>query len=393
MPYRSRLLVSAAVSMVFIGACMLLVSARSGFDRVFAQAAQPAARGCTVTGSSGNDRLVGTAASDVICGLGGNDVIFAGAGDDVVVGAGGNDVIDGGAGRDFVSGGSGVDSIVGGVGADQISGGSGQDRLSVGVGDVCAPDRGDVVQGSCGSDRLPPAIRDVSVPSSVAAGSVLTVSWRVVDRSGVDSNGVLSGSAATTLAVGGAPGWVTWCEPFRLGTLVSGDAFDGRYQVSCAVPSNAVNDRYSVWIAAVDVFGNRAESAGAVSFNVTGGSSDQDVPVVSGLSSDAVVYQPGGTVVLRWRATDASGVAGVIPWAFGPNGRLTDDAGGLWLSYASGVLVAGDERDGMYEVALRLSQSALPGRYSLWLSVRDVVGNRSFEGYAPGGVPFVFEVR
>ncbi len=49
---------------------------------------------CTITGTSGPDRLVGTPGNDVICGLGGGDMI---------AGRGGQDVISGGRGRDTVS--------------------------------------------------------------------------------------------------------------------------------------------------------------------------------------------------------------------------------------------------------------------------------------------------
>src|SRR5215210_6764277 len=55
-------------------------------------------RGCTVTGTAGDDRLVGTAGDDVICALGGKDLVLAGGGDDVVFGDAGDDRLEGGAG-------------------------------------------------------------------------------------------------------------------------------------------------------------------------------------------------------------------------------------------------------------------------------------------------------
>lgn len=39
-------------------------------------------RGCTITGTRGDDRLRGTSRDDVICGLGGDDRIDGGGGDD-----------------------------------------------------------------------------------------------------------------------------------------------------------------------------------------------------------------------------------------------------------------------------------------------------------------------
>jgi len=98
---------------------------------------------CTVRGTAGVDRLVGTRKRDVICGLGGRDVIRGKDGADVVRGAGGRDRllggggrdrISGGRGRDKLSGGSGKDSLRGGPAGDVLRGGSGRDRLKGGPG-------------------------------------------------------------------------------------------------------------------------------------------------------------------------------------------------------------------------------------------------------------------
>ena len=50
-------------------------------------------RGCTITGTEGDDRLWGTWRDDVICGLGGDDEILAWGGDDAVFGDAGDDVV------------------------------------------------------------------------------------------------------------------------------------------------------------------------------------------------------------------------------------------------------------------------------------------------------------
>jgi hypothetical protein len=49
-------------------------------------------RGCTITGTPGNDHLVGTPGNDIICAGSGNDVIVAGAGTDTVFGDAGSDI-------------------------------------------------------------------------------------------------------------------------------------------------------------------------------------------------------------------------------------------------------------------------------------------------------------
>jgi hypothetical protein len=75
-------------------------------------------RPCTITGTTGGDRLRGTSHDDVICGLGGDDVIDARDGDDAVFGDAGNDRIDGGDGDDTLYGGDGDDTLTGGRGFD-----------------------------------------------------------------------------------------------------------------------------------------------------------------------------------------------------------------------------------------------------------------------------------
>jgi uncharacterized repeat protein (TIGR01451 family) len=77
--------------------------------------------GCSIVGTSGNDRsLSGTNGDDVICGLGGNDVITGGRG---------NDRLDGGPGRDVVRGGDGIDQVFGRAGDDDLIGGTGFDLV------------------------------------------------------------------------------------------------------------------------------------------------------------------------------------------------------------------------------------------------------------------------
>lgn len=89
---------------------------------------------CTITGTSGADRLVGTAGPDVICGNAGNDVLVGGGGDDVLIGGRGDDQLRGQNGNDRAYGGDGRDIVVGGPGSDRLSGGAGPDRCDGGAG-------------------------------------------------------------------------------------------------------------------------------------------------------------------------------------------------------------------------------------------------------------------
>ena len=99
-----------------------------------------------VSGTGGNDVIVGSERADdiqgrggrdLICAGGGDDFVKAGAGEDKVNGQGGVDTIFGGAGKDHIRGGSaGGDGLVGGPGNDRLLGGPGpEDRLLGGAGD------------------------------------------------------------------------------------------------------------------------------------------------------------------------------------------------------------------------------------------------------------------
>ncbi len=123
----------------------------------------------TLTGTSGNDRLVssddaeilrGLDGADTLIGNGGDDLIYGGATDqdrrDVIYGGDGNDTIDGGYGNDLLRGDAGDDVISGGFGGDTVIGGTGDDQLSGGaLGDVLfGGDGDDFINGGFGYDQV-----------------------------------------------------------------------------------------------------------------------------------------------------------------------------------------------------------------------------------------------
>jgi Ca2+-binding RTX toxin-like protein len=120
--------------------------------------------GGPITGTPGNDVIIGTAGAekitgrggdDLICGRGGDDVVTAGGGDDRVWGSTGNDRLNGDGGHDQLFGEEGADILSGGGGNDQLSGGDGDDRLDDGFGN-------DELTGGPGNDRFAAGIgRDV----------------------------------------------------------------------------------------------------------------------------------------------------------------------------------------------------------------------------------------
>jgi Ca2+-binding RTX toxin-like protein len=79
-----------------------------------------------LTGTTGNDMIVGTGASDTISG---------GLGDDSLWGGAGNDSINGGDGENEMHGGAGNDTLIGGIDDDMFYGGPGSDIIVGGAGD------------------------------------------------------------------------------------------------------------------------------------------------------------------------------------------------------------------------------------------------------------------
>jgi hypothetical protein len=108
---------------------------------------------CTIVGTEGDDRIVGTKRHDVICALGGDDKIVGKAGHDVIDTGDGDDRASGGKKGDVLLGLAGYDRLKGGIGADKVGGGSGKDVLSGGKhnDDISAADKTrDRVNGGSG---------------------------------------------------------------------------------------------------------------------------------------------------------------------------------------------------------------------------------------------------
>jgi Ca2+-binding RTX toxin-like protein len=73
-----------------------------------------------VSGTPGNDYLLGTIKNDLISGRGGDDYIRALAGVDLLRGGAGDDVVRGGGGNDRIYPGEGPDIVLAGAGNDKI---------------------------------------------------------------------------------------------------------------------------------------------------------------------------------------------------------------------------------------------------------------------------------
>jgi Ca2+-binding RTX toxin-like protein len=327
-----------------------------------------------IYGGTGNDRILGGTGKDAIYGEAGTDNIDGGLGADEINGGPGNDSVLGGSGRDLIKGEDGSDSLNGGIDADMITGGLGKDMIRTGPGDdLCNKDSVDVMLDPCVLDRQAPEIgANTAVVRTFEAGSNLKLTWSISDASGVEKS---------YASIGGAPGWITsWCG-FRIeGQLVSGDAKNGTYQINCQIPDNAVNDNYSLFVGAHDVLGNSTINSPIIAFTVIGGASDSKAPKVEKVDI-AKSVSSGEEFSMTLGVTDETGVNGVYGWFMLDGGGFASWTGNGSHVNAKGAaeLVNGTTRDGDYRQSFKFSDKAPAGSYTLWLSLRDELGNKTFE--------------
>ncbi|MCF3932649.1 hypothetical protein L1787_04360 [Acuticoccus sp. M5D2P5] len=90
--------------------------------------------GDVLIGGSGSDRLSGLRGNDTIVGGPGHDTLIGGHGRDELNGNGGHDILHGDGGHDALFGGGGHDTLDGGRGNDTLDGGAGSDLLTGGRG-------------------------------------------------------------------------------------------------------------------------------------------------------------------------------------------------------------------------------------------------------------------
>ena len=383
-----------------------------GWSPTYTQAAGPR---CTITGTARADVLRGTAGNDVICGYagadtiygnGGNDVIYAGDGNDVIDVGNGSDRIDGGAGNDRITGGIGNDTLNGnagndtlnaGIGNDVLNGNTGADQLNAGVGDdslsggserdvlqpgggddQCANDLTDLTIGRCRKDTTAPVFAPMALSRTVSAGDDLDIEWVVTDDSPISMSWGFIGSNA---------GWIIeWCD---LPVISSGidetinaktGLLTARFRVSCTVPVNAPNGEYLVELNAVDVFGNDATPQ-RVSVTVQNGSTDVSAPAISEitLSSNSVTRTEPLTISLR--LDDETGISEAYVYMAHNQYGFADLNGWGYTVYNAPQAVPITVSSGVaqeHTQKIEFVDGAPAGIYTVWVSVRDTLGNRDF---------------
>ena len=221
----------------------------------------------------------------------------------------------------------------------------------------------------------PAQITNVRVPAEVQAGTPLVIRLRMTDPSGYQ---------APVAFVGGPSGWVSsWCGFGVAAIRVSGDQRDGEYEISCLVPTNAPSAGYIVRIGCECTFPDASGDSLFVTydFNLVGGSSDVRVPEIgrAQITSSGVI-RAGSTFEVTTLAKDESGIAYVVAWVDGPNGRIPNDAGQPWASDMGIDSVVRSQAVNGWEQfvqTITLRDDATPGRYRLWFSVGDSIGNRA----------------
>lgn len=109
-----------------------------------------------LSGSSGNDLLIGNDAVNQLTGRSGDDTLVGGGGNDVLKGDIGADSLDGGSGADYLDAGSGEDTLLGGDGDDTLVNFSGTSFLSGGAGsdNLSAAGENSTLDGGIGADTL-----------------------------------------------------------------------------------------------------------------------------------------------------------------------------------------------------------------------------------------------
>ena len=221
----------------------------------------------------------------------------------------------------------------------------------------------------------PAQITNVRVPAEVRAGTPLVIRFRMTDPAGYQ---------APVAFVGGPSGWVSnWCGFGVAAIRFSGDQRDGEYEISCLVPTNAPSASYIVRIGCECTFPDAAKDALFVTypFDLVGGSSDVRVPEIGMAAiTSAGVIRPGNTFEVTTQAKDESGIAYVVAWVDGPNGRTTNDQLLPWASDMGLDSIVRTPAVNGWETFIQtitLRADAAPGRYRVWFSVGDSIGNRA----------------
>jgi hypothetical protein len=147
----------------------------------------------TISGSSGNDSLIGGSSADSISGLGGDDTLKGGGGADTLLGGTGNDSLVGGNGADFLVGGTGNDTYLIDA-SDVVADSGGIDTVRVGLSYTLLAGFENLVLTGAGAIN----------GTGNGAANVITGNGAANQLNGVGGNDTLNGGGGSDSLMGGA---------------------------------------------------------------------------------------------------------------------------------------------------------------------------------------------
>ena len=340
---------------------------------------------CTIKGTKGPDRLVGTPKRDVICGFGGKDVLVGNDGRDVLLGGAGADRMLGGRGPDRLDGGPGDDRLLGQPQNDRLDGGPGDDFLDGGSGinivhggpglNRCLPGAADTLAGTC--DNTPPVLADLRISrNSVDAtteDSRIDIMIRVTDD--------ISGARDNISPEIAHPATGQRFHPSL--KLASGDASNGVYRGSFKLGAFAAQGRWTIGTYLADKAGNSTwvspEQIGGMGlpngFNQTG-RGDNEKPKIHSLSIDRNSINTSSSdqsIHVRMRITDD--YSGISMDHFDAVGFIVIHPGTNSQIQADTYLVSGTDTDGIYEGDVVIPRYSPQGKWELRVGALDRAGN------------------
>jgi hypothetical protein len=207
-----------------------------------------------------------------------------------------------------------------------------------------------------GKGNPPPPVIESSLvsPTTVTAGSAVTITWMVKSKTVVQGTGVSMNG----------PDFSFLSNCFGNGTLIAGNTKTGTYQQVCVVPKIVANGTWVTDIYVANSLGTEVSVLGPT-FTVTGGSK-YSPPVVSHMSASPTTVAPGAQMVFTWHVRSRLGVGYTALQTWPPDNSF------LFSCYNNGILVAGNARNGTYEEVCSVPASAPTGQWSSSISVQDI---------------------
>ena len=75
---------------------------------------------------------------------------------------------------------------------------------------------------------------------------------------------------------------------------------------------------------------------------------------------------------------DTSGVDGVVVYVMLNGGGFANNSGLAYFDYGTATRISGTALDGVYQQFISPNATTIPGTYTIWISARDIYGNKDF---------------